>query len=127
MPSELHDELAKIGAAWLKREAGGIGLYRFFICPTGLIAADELPARWACCTSTGSALPKSPDRGGTSGLTRKRILLAGQSGSTRRTTMQNAACCSRYLADFRWASPSRSEQDGKGTATPYAPKKHAGA
>jgi len=96
MPSELHDELAKIGVAWLKRngfavvatdlaalgcreradvigfrsqcsviieskvsradfladrkkphrEAGGIGLYRFYICPAGLIAADELPARW---------------------------------------------------------------------------------
>jgi hypothetical protein len=96
MPSELHDELAKIGAAWLKRngfvvvatdltalgcreradvigfrsqcsatieakvsrsdfladrkkphrEAGGIGLYRFYICPVDLIAADELPARW---------------------------------------------------------------------------------
>lgn len=96
MPSELHDELAAIGAAWLKRngfavvatdlaalgcreradvigfrsqcsatieskvsrndfladrrkphrQAGGIGLYRFYICPSGLIAADELPARW---------------------------------------------------------------------------------
>lgn len=96
MPSELHDELAKIGAIWLKsngfaviatdlavlgcqqradvigfrsqcsvaieskvsradfladrkkphRAVGGIGLYRFYICPVGLIAADELPARW---------------------------------------------------------------------------------
>ena len=96
MPSELHDELAAIGAAWLKRNgfavvatdltglgcreradvigfrsqcsatieskvsrsdfladlkkphrhAGGIGLYRFYICPTGLINVDELPAKW---------------------------------------------------------------------------------
>lgn len=96
MPSELHDELAKIGAGWLKRngfavvatdltalgcreradvigfrsqcsatieskisradfladrkkphrEMGGIGLYRFYICPAGLIGVDELPARW---------------------------------------------------------------------------------
>ncbi|MYM92406.1 hypothetical protein [Duganella vulcania] len=96
MPSELHNELSTIGAAWLKRngfavvateltalgcreradvigfrsqcsatieskvsradfladwekphrEVGGIGLYRFYICPAGQIGADELPARW---------------------------------------------------------------------------------
>lgn len=96
MPSELHDELAKIGEAWLKRNGfavvatdlnalgcreradvigfraqcsvsieskvsradffgrpeettsriGRIGLYRFYICPARLLAADELPARW---------------------------------------------------------------------------------
>jgi hypothetical protein len=28
------------------RQAGGIGLYRFYICPAGLISADELPPRW---------------------------------------------------------------------------------
>lgn len=96
MPSTLHDELAAVGALWLKRngfsviatdmtalgcreradvvgfrsncsaiieskvsrndfradrkkphrQAGGIGMYRFYICPVGLIAAHELPARW---------------------------------------------------------------------------------
>lgn len=156
MPSELHDELAKIGAAWLKRnglavvatdltalgcreradvigfraqcsaaieskvsradffadrkkphrESGGIGLYRFCICPAGLIAADELPARGGGYTSTGSALPKSPGRTGTSGLARKRISPAGLNGSTRQTTTLSAACCSRYRAGCRWANRS---------------------
>jgi len=103
MPSELHDELAALGAAWLKRNGfavvatdlnalgcreradvigfrsqcsatieskvsrgdfladlkkphchtGGIGLYRFYICPAGLIAAEELPARWGLLHVTG--------------------------------------------------------------------------
>ncbi|MEM8515192.1 hypothetical protein RCH14_004552 [Massilia sp. MP_M2] len=96
MPSELHEELSRIGAAWLRRNGfgvvandltvlgcreradvigfrsqcsvtieskvsradfladrkkphrtkPGIGLYRFYICPAGLITADDLPARW---------------------------------------------------------------------------------
>jgi hypothetical protein len=106
MPSELHDELAKVGATWLKhngfavvatdltalgcreradvigfrsqcsatieskvsradfladrkkphREAGGIGLYRFYICPAGLIAVDELPSRWGLLHVDGKRL-----------------------------------------------------------------------
>ncbi len=102
-PCELHGELAKIGAAWLKRNGfavvatdlavlgcreransigfrsqcsaaieskvsradfladrkkphrgvGGMGLYRFYSCPAGLLAADELPARWALLHADG--------------------------------------------------------------------------
>lgn len=106
MPSELHDRLAALGAAWLKRQGfsvvatdlsalgcreradvvgfrsqcsatieskmsrgdfladlkkphrltGGVGLYRFFICPSGLIREDELPARWGLLYVDGNRI-----------------------------------------------------------------------
>ena len=106
MPSVLHDEIAKAGASWLKRngfsviatdltalgcreradvigfrsqcsaaieskvsradfladrkkphrDVGGIGLYRFYICPAGLIAADELPPRWGLLYVKGNRI-----------------------------------------------------------------------
>lgn len=106
MPSQLHEQLAAIGAAWLKRNGftvvatdlsalgcreradvigfrsqcstvieakvsradfladlkkphrldGGIGLYRFYICPAGLIGAHELPARWGLLYADGGRI-----------------------------------------------------------------------
>lgn len=103
MPTELHDQLADLGAKWLKRQGfavvatdlsalgcreradvigfrsqcsatieskvsrgdfladlrkphrqvGGIGVYRFYICPPDLILADELPARWGLLYGDG--------------------------------------------------------------------------
>lgn len=103
MPTELHDQLADLGAKWLKRQgfgviatdltalgcreradvigfrsqcsatieskvsradfladmrkphrqAGGIGVYRFFICPPGLILAEDLPTRWGLLYGAG--------------------------------------------------------------------------
>lgn len=29
-----------------ERAAGGLGVYRFYLCPVGLIAPDEVPSRW---------------------------------------------------------------------------------
>lgn len=103
MPSALHDEQARLGAKWLKRQgfavvatelkvlgvaeevdaigfrsqcsavieskisrsdfradekkphraAGGLGLYRFYICPVGLIQPAELPAKWGLLYADG--------------------------------------------------------------------------
>jgi hypothetical protein len=33
-------------AAKPERRAGGLGLYRFYLCPAGMIRPDELPPRW---------------------------------------------------------------------------------
>ena len=38
--------------------SGGVGLYRFYICPSGLISAEELPARRGSYMSMPTALPK---------------------------------------------------------------------
>lgn len=106
MPSALHDELANLGAKWLKhqgfsvvatdltvlgvaeqadaigfrsqcsavieskvsrtdfmadgkkphRAAGGLGLYRFYICPVGLIQPEELPAKWGLLYADGKKI-----------------------------------------------------------------------
>lgn len=38
------------------RQAGGIGVYRFYICPPDLIRADELPARWGLLYGDGKRI-----------------------------------------------------------------------
>lgn len=103
MPTELHDQLAGLGAKWLRRQgfaviatnlaalgcreradvigfrsqcsvaieskisradfwadlrkphrqAGGIGVYRFYICPSDMIHPEELPARWGLLYGDG--------------------------------------------------------------------------
>ncbi len=35
------------------RQAGGIGVYRFYICPPDLIRPEELPARWGLLYGDG--------------------------------------------------------------------------
>ena len=36
-----------------ERSAGGIGVYRFYLCPEGLISPHELPAKWGLLYSKG--------------------------------------------------------------------------
>lgn len=38
------------------RQAGGLGNYRFFVCPSGLIQPDELPERWGLLWTQGRGL-----------------------------------------------------------------------
>ena len=106
MPTELHDNLANLGAKWLKRQgfgvvttdltalgvreradaigfrstcstiieskisradflkdskkphraSGGLGLYRFYICPIDLIQPDELPSKWGLLYAEGKTV-----------------------------------------------------------------------
>lgn len=103
MPSALHDELARLGAKWLKRQgfsviatdltalgvaeqadvigfrsscsavieaqasrsdfladkvkphrvSGGLGVYRFYLCPQGVIEVEDLPAGWGLLHAVG--------------------------------------------------------------------------
>lgn len=36
-----------------ERSAGGVGVYRFYLCPTGLIRVEELPAKWGLLYADG--------------------------------------------------------------------------
>lgn len=36
-----------------EREVGGMGLYRFYLCPEGLIQPEELPPRWCLLYAKG--------------------------------------------------------------------------
>ncbi|KKN85120.1 hypothetical protein LCGC14_0282890 [marine sediment metagenome] len=36
-----------------ERSSGGIGVYRFYLCPEGLISPNELPAKWGLLYSKG--------------------------------------------------------------------------
>lgn len=36
-----------------ERHSGGLGLYRFYLCPEGMIEPEELPDRWGLLYATG--------------------------------------------------------------------------
>lgn len=38
------------------RQAGGLGLYRFYLCPPGIIEAAELPPRWGLLYANGRGI-----------------------------------------------------------------------
>lgn len=46
--SDFHADKAKP-----ERQAGGLGLYRFYLCPEGLIQPEELPERWGLVYAKG--------------------------------------------------------------------------
>lgn len=46
--SDFRADLAKP-----ERRAGGLGLYRFYLCPADLIQPDELPERWGLLYARG--------------------------------------------------------------------------
>lgn len=39
-----------------EREAGGIGIYRFYLCPEGIIKPEELPPRWGLLYAKGRSV-----------------------------------------------------------------------
>ncbi|MHC8347737.1 hypothetical protein [Pseudomonas sp. RT6P73] len=39
-----------------EREAGGVGIYRFYLCPDGLIKPEELPPRWGLLYAKGRTI-----------------------------------------------------------------------
>lgn len=39
-----------------EREAGGLGNYRFYLCPEGMITPDELPPRWGLLYAKGRSV-----------------------------------------------------------------------
>lgn len=38
------------------RQSGGLGNYRFFVCPSGLVQPEELPERWGLLWTRGRGL-----------------------------------------------------------------------
>lgn len=38
------------------RRAGGLGLYRFYICPEGMIRPEEIPAKWGLLYANGKTI-----------------------------------------------------------------------
>ncbi|KAA3532717.1 hypothetical protein NLO85_27695 [Pseudomonas savastanoi] len=39
-----------------ERNAGGIGIYRFYLCPEGMIKPEELPPRWGLLYAKGRSV-----------------------------------------------------------------------
>lgn len=39
-----------------ERMSGGLGIYRFFLCPEGMISPDDLPARWGLLYAKGRSV-----------------------------------------------------------------------
>ena len=39
-----------------ERKAGGLGIYRFYLCPEGMIKPDELPPRWGLLYAKGRSV-----------------------------------------------------------------------
>lgn len=39
-----------------ERTAGGLGLYRFYLCPEGMIAPEELPPKWGLLYAKGRSV-----------------------------------------------------------------------
>lgn len=39
-----------------ERTAGGLGLYRFYLCPEGMITPEELPPKWGLLYAKGRAV-----------------------------------------------------------------------
>lgn len=39
-----------------ERMSGGLGIYRFFLCPDGMISPDELPGRWGLLYAKGRSV-----------------------------------------------------------------------
>jgi hypothetical protein len=39
-----------------ERDAGGIGIYRFYLCPEGMIKPEELPPRWGLLYAKGRSV-----------------------------------------------------------------------
>lgn len=39
-----------------ERYAGGVGVYRFYLCPEGMIQPDELPPRWGLLYAKGRSV-----------------------------------------------------------------------
>jgi len=47
-----------------ERHVGGIGVYRFYLCPEGLIRPEELPLRWGLLYATGRSVTAVVKAGG---------------------------------------------------------------
>lgn len=39
-----------------ERSAGGLGIYRFYLCPEGMIAPEELPPKWGLLYAKGRSV-----------------------------------------------------------------------
>lgn len=40
------------------RQRGGLGIYRFYLCPPGIISASELPERWGLLHDNGATVAR---------------------------------------------------------------------